>query len=211
MSDELKRRRLWRRPTYRVWSIKTITIVALFVVVLTATSVFVFGKRSLFAETELTLVIIAAGLFLFLSVGLYRGIRVRRRDLPGIAASETPLKNVMDGMDPLSTSFEVAGAADDILSAIGGFIVALIGLIVLGVVLWILLSLGVVVWVFLLAALAWVFHRALRVVFSKSRVCRGNLAKSLAYALMYTLLYTGWLFALVIVAEAVFGDRLAAR
>ena len=46
-------------------------------------------------------------------------------------------------------------------------------------------------------ALFWVFNRALRQVFARSRQCKGNLAASLGYALVYTTLYTGWLMALI--------------
>jgi hypothetical protein len=53
--------------------------------------------------------------------------------------------------------------------------------------------------VFALVVLAvfWVFNRALRQVFARSRQCHGRLAPSLGYALVFTILYTGWLFALV--------------
>jgi hypothetical protein len=53
-----------------------------------------------------------------------------------------------------------------------------------------------------------VFYLALRQVFARSRVCRGNLGKSVGYALLYTALYTGWLFALVWIAHGLFGPRL---
>src|SRR3954454_6841476 len=76
--------RLPHRVNYHVWSMRTITLVALTVVVVTAISVFLLGKGSLFRETELTLGIIAAALFVFLTFGLHRGATVKRWDLPGV-------------------------------------------------------------------------------------------------------------------------------
>src|SRR5688572_20119222 len=162
MNKPLLRRPRLRRDSPRVWSIKTITVVAIFVVLLTAVSVFTLGKRSLFHETELTLAIIAAGLFVFLAVGLYRGVRVRRGDLPGTDVKDTRVGEIIDGIDPVSGGFDVAGAADDPLSAVVAFVLGVVALLLLALLLWLLLSFGVVLWVFTLAALAWVFYRALR-------------------------------------------------
>jgi hypothetical protein len=50
-------------------------------------------------------------------------------------------------------------------------------------------------WVLL--ALYWMFYRALKLVFDKTSVCRGQWMPSLGYALLYTVLYTGWLFLLL--------------
>ena len=54
----------------------------------------------------------------------------------------------------------------------------------------------------LIAALYWIFYRALRVVFIWSRKCRGNLLRSVGYAGFYTLLYTGWLVVVVLIVKA---------
>ena len=72
----------------------------------------------------------------------------------------------------------------------------------------IVINLGIMLWVFLLAALSWVFYLALRQVFAKRDVCRGNWPLSCGHALLYTVLYTGWLFALVLIAERLFGPHL---
>jgi hypothetical protein len=94
------------------------------------------------------------------------------------------------------------------LGALVGLVLAVVVGILLVFVLWILMYLGIVLWLFLLMAVAWVFYLALRQVFAKSRVCQGNLRASLGHALLYTLLYTGWLFALVFIAQGLLGPRL---
>jgi hypothetical protein len=189
-----------------VWSISTITTYALVVIGLTAILVYVLGKRSVFFETELTLGIIAAALFAFLTIGLYHGVRIRRRDLPSATMPEVPTP---DFELPDLGGFDLGIDGDEgCLAVLVGLVLAVIVGILLVFALWILLYLGIVLWVFLLMAVAWVFYLALRQVFAKSRVCKGNLRASVGYALLYTLLYTGWLFALVFIAQGLLGPRL---
>ena len=83
------------------------------------------------------------------------------------------------------------------LGAIVSVLLSVVVLIVLAFLLWFLINVGAVVVLVLFLALAWVFSRALRQVFRHSRTCRGRLAPSLGYAVLYSALYTGWLFALV--------------
>ena len=195
-----------KRVRYPVWSVKTITVTGLFVIAVTAASVFLLGKRSVFVETELTLAIVAAALFVFLAVGLYHGVRVRRKDLPGTDVQTFSA----DGMDwSLPDGLpDIGGGDEGCLGAIAAFVLVVIAAVVAVVLLWFLVNLGFVLWVVLFGAVAYVFYLALRQVFAKSRRTRGNLGASLAYALLYTLLYTGWLFAVVWIADGLLGRRL---
>jgi hypothetical protein len=202
-------RRFPKRVRYPVWSVKTITVLCILVIAITATSVFLIGKKPLFYETELTLAIIAAVLFVFLAVGLYRGVRVRRRDLPGVDIKGVGLDDLTDHLPDANHVPEPLDVGDGCVGAIVGLLLGIVVGALLMVLLWLLLNLGIVLWVFLTAALAWLFYLALRQTFGKSRVCKGKLAPTLAYALMYTILYTGWLFALVWVAQRLFGGRVA--
>ena len=199
------------RVDYHVWSMKTITLVAIAVIVVTAVSVFLLGKASLFHETELTLAIIATSLFVFLSIGLFRGVRVKAWDLPGADVKTPDFADIADGLNINggADGFDVASGldGDGCLSAIVGFFLAVVVGIFLLFFLWMIVTLGILAWVFLLASLSWVFYLALRQVFAKSETCRGNWAKSVGYALLYTGLYTGWLFALVWVAEGLIGAK----
>jgi hypothetical protein len=199
--------KLPRRARYRVWSVRTITALGLITAGLTAALVYGLGKRSIFVETELTLTIIAAALFVFLAASLYHGVRVRRRDIPG-EVTGVPIEKALDAPDFVSPVIE--GAAEGGLPGIAAAILAVVVAFLALMLLWVLLNLGIVLWVFLLTVVAWVFYLALRQVFAKSRVCRGNVSKSLGYALLYTALYTGWLFAVVWIAHGLFGSRLHA-
>jgi hypothetical protein len=204
-------RRFPKRVRYPVWSVKTITVVAILVFALTAVSVFLIGKKPLFYETELTLAIIAGVLFVFLTAGLYQGVRVKRWDLPGVDTKGVSMGDLMEGLPDaasLPDGIDPGDFGEGCLGALVGLLLAIVVGVVLLLFLWLLLNLGILLWVFLIAALSYVFYLALRQIFAKSRVCKGNLAASLGYALVYTVLYTGWLFALVWVAHRLFAGRL---
>lgn len=53
----------------------------------------------------------------------------------------------------------------------------------------------------LIFILYWLFFRALRLVFLKSQLCKGNMGLSLGYSFLYTLLYTGWIFIILMMSE----------
>src|SRR5262249_20209742 len=104
------------------------------------------------------------------------------------------------GLDGFSNLGDLAGAADDI----GGAIVGLILWIVVGLALIFLLpmlltGLAYVV-VLMVAALMWIFRRALRQVFARGPRCRGRVGRSMTYASAYTALYAGWLITILMLA-----------
>ena len=183
-------RSAWQRhrpPRYPVWSASSIALAGGLAAVVASVSVFLLGHKSFFVETEISLAIVAVGLFVFLAVGLYRGARVslERLDMRPETLPEVPdlgLFDLVGGDDPVSF----------ILSIVFSIVVS----ILLALLAWLLLSM---LWgLLIVAALAvfWVFNRALRQVFARSRQCQGKLGPSLGYALLYTSLYTGWLFVL---------------
>jgi hypothetical protein len=197
------------RVNYHVWSMRTITLVATAVIVVTSLSVFLLGKGSLFRETELTLGIIAAALFAFLTFGLHRGATVKRWDLPGVDQHLVDIGNLSDGLSNApDLDFIALGAEGGCLGALLGLVLSIFAGVILMILLWIVVNLGIVLWVFMMAALSWVFYLALRQVFAKGEICRGDWLKSMAYALLYTALYTGWLLALVFIADGLLGQRL---
>lgn len=179
---------------YEMWSAKTIFVLMLITSAATAILVFIRDSLSMFVKLEMTLAIIALGLFIFIATGLYRGVRMKKEsveiDVPKFypdAFLDVPM--ALDGFFDLSLSGAIAA-----------------------IVFWVLISLILslvfpALWggaLVLFAALFWIFSRSLRVVFIKSRVCKGNLAESLKYALQYTLLYTGWIFALTIISRLIY-------
>ncbi|MCL7754660.1 hypothetical protein [Polaribacter sp. Z022] len=95
----------------------------------------------------------------------------------------------------------------DVGDGIGGLILSIllwIGMTILIVVL--LIVLEAVFWFsifIILAMLYWIFFRALKFVFNKSKETKGDIRNSAIYSLTYTLLYVGWIFGIVYLTEII--------
>ena len=196
------------RGHYPVWSVKSIAWLSLTTVIVTGTIVAVSGKRSLIVELEWTLGVVAAALFALLAVGLYRGARLREKEAPSAELTKvdlsdwTPDSGVPDFDCPLDV---VDGAGGDELGCLGviaGIVLSIIAFVVLFILLWVFLQVAVIALFIVMTAIYWVLHLALRQVFAHSEDCRGKLGRSLAFASLYTVLYTGWLFALLFLASS---------
>lgn len=177
------------------------------IIVLVILSVWISGKdshRSLFQNSILSTSIIAGAFFLFISLGLYYGLKLK--DNIGSIFNKERIKKAYPENIP---SFEGGGNFD--LSVDGGD-EGCLGVIV-AIVLWILAAiiiavvlyfLGFLFWitVLLLAAmLYWIFFRALRLVFKNSKYCKGNLLKSLGFGFFYSFLYVSWIYGVIFLAN----------
>ena len=186
-----------RLPRYPIWRVRSIVLAAVLAVGIISALVFLLGHRSAIVEAEITLGIVAAALMLFLTVGLYRGVRVQRETMEFYWPDQ---RSILDGLDGSSLP-ELPDLGIDADDGCLGVIIGILGAVGLGILLliltWLLINLIWAVWLVLMIALFWVFNRALRIVFARARTCRGNLPNSLRYAALYTLLYTSWLFGLL--------------
>ena len=209
---ETRYRHILRRPRRPVWSVKTAALVGVLVTGVTGAVIYLLGKRSLFAETELTLAAVSGVLFLFLAVGLYRGVRVRRRDVARLEF-RTVRPDSLDIGNPdlpdVSCPLDAFDGDDEgcLAALLAGLLWVLAIVVLLGLV-WVLLNVGLWIGLAIAPALTWLLYRALRQVFIHRRQCQGNLLPSLGYAAFYTFLYTGWLFALAYLAHYLYGQRL---
>lgn len=210
-----RRRRL--PPVRReVLTAKSFTIVAVLTVTLTALCVYVFGKRSFWVETEWVLSIVAVALFAFLATGLYRGIRVRKKDAPKLETTRFEMSDVAanfpdSGIGDMSCPIDAVDGEGCFAGIVGAILAVLVGIVlvfVLAGLIWVFANVALVLMAVGLFALAWVFHRALRQVFVRSKQCRGNMALSLKWAGTYTILYLGWLYGLVLAARYFLGEKL---
>jgi len=179
---------------------KSVFIVSLFVIGITILTVYLTGinyNRNLTSNLYLSLGIIATSLFLFMTYGLYKEIGLidnfpkfrnfKRGDLIANSAPtfDTPSVSVGDGIGGLILS---------ILLWIGMTILIIILLIVLEAVFWFSIFI-------ILAMLYWIFFRALKFVFNKSKETKGDIGISAVYSLTYTFLYVGWIFGIVYLTE----------
>jgi hypothetical protein len=98
----------------------------------------------------------------------------------------------MSNLPDVTPSFELAG------EGLGGIILSIVSWIVFIIVIFLLLYvLANMVWgiIFVLAVIVyWIFYRALRLAFIKSRSCKGKVLLSLGYGLMYTIMYMSWVY-----------------
>lgn len=202
-------------------SVRAFTLVSIPVVSAIALLVFWRSTSPFLVELQITLYIVAAVLFGFLTAALYRGVRVQRSpaDRPVWRSLRNRFKRPEISADDVA---DTAGVAADVVSSIGVSNIDLPDLsdsgddlvgCLLSIVLWVAVAALVIillpivielVWAvlfILIAVLYWIFYRALRVVFLQSRKCRGSWLRSAGYAGFYTLLYTGWLFVVMLIVK----------
>jgi len=207
-----------RGSRYPIWSARAIALVSLPVVIIIIVLVFWISHSPAFVELQITLQVIAAVLFAFLTLGLYRGVRLERPHREPL--SFTPLGQstgspetkpsrgealelvfrIMAEMRPPRIDLDMGdapGGADDLLGCLASIVIWIVASIVLAFLLWLLAQVLWATLFVLIAALYWLFYRALRIVFARSRLCKGKLLLSMQYGLLYTVLYTGWIFGLL--------------
>ncbi len=132
-----------------------------------------------------------------MTYGLFTGIGLidnfpkfrefKRGDIIGTTSPtfDTPSIDAGDGIGGLILS---------ILLWIGMTILIIVLLMVLEAIFW--FSLFIII-----AMLYWIFFRALKFVFSKSKDTKGDIGISAVYSLTYTLLYIGWIFGIVYLTQ----------
>lgn len=132
-----------------------------------------------------------------MTYGLYHGVGLLD-NFPKIEnyKAKTPIfeSGNMPTAPDIAVGDGIGGLLLSILLWIGITIMLAILLVLFEAVLW--LSIFII-----LAMLYWVFFRALKFVFSKSGGTKGDLGISAMYALGHTILYVGWIFGLVFLAD----------
>ncbi|MET0394897.1 MAG: hypothetical protein ABW019_17265 [Chitinophagaceae bacterium] len=192
-----------RNKTARTYlTTRNLFIVSIAVAVLTVVAVWLLGlgrHSTLFENSLLSTTILSAAFFLFLSIGLYKGVKLK--DNLGRITDRIKLDKLSD----LSGKIELPGEIPDAGEGLGGIILGILGWILVAILLLIFIWVfGAVMWVAILsfaAMLYWIFFRALRLVFRHSYQCRHNLSASMTYALAYTLLYNCWIYGIILAAH----------
>ena len=189
---------------YPVWSIRSAAALLSAVGIITALVAGFIPNLNVFARIELTVVVCAIVLFCFMSLGLYRGARVKRKHLPSLSytpsfTAEQAGENVSSAAD-FTTDIPIHDHVG-CLGIIAGFAIWLVLLLFGGIIIWSFFQLGGWAVVGFFFGLCWVMYRALRQVFARSRQCQGRLPASVGWSALYTLFYTGWLFALLQLGE----------
>ncbi|MEQ9405079.1 MAG: hypothetical protein RIM99_15925 [Cyclobacteriaceae bacterium] len=184
---------------------KSIFIAALITIGATLIIVYLTGRpshRSILENSFISLSVLASVLFLFLAAGLYNGLNVFDNLGHKLkVAWRKPQSPITDNLHWLSNSSSGGSSLPDVGEGIEGILLSIllwIGITILAIVL--IVFLEVFVWasvLLLLAIIYWVMIRALKLIFSKSQECMDDLPKSVFYALGYTILYSGWIYAVI--------------
>ncbi|SFR59285.1 hypothetical protein [Maribacter stanieri] len=179
---------------------KSIFKVSLVVIVITITTVYLTGEnynRTITSNLYLSLFVIGTALFLFITYGLYKGIGLTD-NFPKFREFKTGELIANSGNGANLPSIEVG-------DGISGVIMSILLWIAMTIILFVLLILiEAVFWIsifIILTMLYWVFFRALKFVFSKSKDTKGDIGISAIYSLGYTTLYLGWIFGIVYLTD----------
>ncbi|MCW3161899.1 hypothetical protein [Chryseobacterium oryctis] len=178
----------------KLLSYSTVGIIALVIL-----SVWLSGTathRSLFQNSIVSTSILAISFFLFISLGLYYGLKLK--DNIGNILTNERIKKLSDKTPEIGNfDFDAPTIGD----GIGGVILSILLWILFSIVLiFLLYFLGVFFWAVILlfsAMLYWIFFRALRLVFKNSKHCKGNLLKSFAFGFFYSFLYISWIYGII--------------
>lgn len=172
---------------------KNVYVISILVISLAILIVWLSGltiHRTFYKNSLLTNAILSIAFFTFLSISLFKGIKLK----DNIGKLSDKIK-----YPKLSSTAEIV--PDEGITLLGEGLEG----IAISVILWIVASIllvvfvwmfGIVVWtiiVWLLAVLYWIFFRSLRLVFKNANICKGKIGRSILYALIYTLLYTLWI------------------
>lgn len=182
-----------RKPRRRRWLYtRPLFLNTLFVAIVTMLAVWLLGlgsHRTLFANSLLSVSLLSFFFLLFLVSGLYRGVKLK--DNMGKVVDRYKLKDWHPGIDMGDGCIP---DGEGILAWLAAAVLAILLIWVLSSVLWLLILVFA-------AMLYWIFFRALRLVFRKGPVCRGNLGRSLLYGLYYTVLYNCWIYGIILGAH----------
>lgn len=174
---------------------KTVFIVTIVVIVL---SIWLFGlgqHRTIFENSILSKSILCVAFFLFLTIGLYKGIKLKD-DTGKLTDKIKPSK--IPNLADAETGADFIHVGEGIEGIILSIILWVIVTILIAVFFWLF---GVVIWtviIVFIAMLYWIFFRALRLVFKNSNKCKGDLKTSIAYGLGYTTLYNFWIYGIIL-------------
>jgi uncharacterized membrane protein len=176
------------------------------VIVITAALVFALGHKSIFVELNISLAIISGCLFLFTTAGLYIGVKVQQekkekvRDKVEEKMSDVHARDILEASPDIPLDFDIPDDPISLILAILGWIALTIGVTI------VLANLFTFLWggiASLAVMIYWVFYKALRRIFAKSRKCMGSIKLSLLYGVYYTVLYCGWIYFVVIASNLI--------
>ncbi|MBK7434631.1 MAG: hypothetical protein IPI66_12555 [Chitinophagaceae bacterium] len=154
--------------------------------------------RSLYQNSLITTTVLSAVFFCFITTGLYRGWKLKDTlgDLTRYFSKlKKPEKSNADAFN-----LEGIGGFDADLTP-EGCLFAIILWILVGlfgtIIFW---AIGAFFWGIILVLgglLYWIIFRAFRLILKNSTLCKGDILRSVQIALIYSLLYSSWIYAIL--------------
>jgi hypothetical protein len=190
-----------RTRTYRLVNAKTVFGITLLVIALTIPGVYFWGlgkHHTFFYNSLAATTILSAAFFLFITVGLHQGIKLK--DNLGKVTDKVRLPDSPD----LSSAGDAASLleeADDIFGIIFGALLWIVWGVIFAAALWIFGNGVMFVVAAFVGMLYWIFFRALRLVFRNAKRCKGKLWESVRVGFAYTCLYNVWIYGIFMLAE----------
>ena len=154
--------------------------------------------RTLYLNSILSTSILSVVFFLFISIGLFKGWKLKD-NLGNILNNFERLRNPgLGNMDTISGVDFGGDIGEDgglgcLFSLILWIVVGLFGAIIL----WFF---GAIFWAIILtiaALLYWIIFRAFRLIFRNAFACKGNIIKSIGISILFTFLYNCWIYAII--------------
>jgi len=153
--------------------------------------------RALYENALFILSFVSIMLFILMSYGLYCGLKLK--DNVGKLTNHIDIKKLPDFSGGVPDVSKLIDGVGSFAEGIGGFLFAILAAFILILLGWAIVLLSWYLIIFLAAILYWIFFRATRLVFKYSMRCKGNLVLSLKYSLLYTTLYSSWVYAIIII------------
>ncbi|NIF05046.1 hypothetical protein F3J23_06285 [Chryseobacterium sp. Tr-659] len=190
-------------PKKQLLSTRFLFYSTLAIIGLVVLSVWISGinsHRSLFQNSIVSTSILAGSFFLFISIGLYYGLKLK--DNLGSILTKERIKRYSDKTPKIDgLDFDPPLVED----GIGGVILSIVLWIVFSILLvFLFYFLGLFFWssvLFLTAMLYWIFFRALRLVFKNSGKCKGRVLKSFGFGFLYSSLYVFWIYGIILLVN----------
>jgi hypothetical protein len=188
-----------RKPkTYRLLETKDVFTISLIVTTLTILGVYFWGlgrHNTFFENSIISTTILSIAFFLFITIGLYKGVKLK----DNLGQIIDKFKTVdTSGISSNLTSSGPVEVGDGIIGIILSILLWILMAIVFSIALWIFSNVLVIVVLTFIAMLYWVFFRALRLVFKNSNKSKGDLMESMKWGLTYTTLYNFWIYGIFV-------------
>lgn len=187
-----------KKPYKKLVTSKTVFTVTIIVIVLTILSIWLLGlgqHRTIFENSLLSISILSTAFFLFLTIGLFNGIKLKD-DVGKLTdkLNSSKIPNLADS----TTGIDFIDVGDGIEGILFSIVLWIVVTILIALFIWLF---GAIFWtgiIVFIAMLYWIFFRALRLVFKNSNKCKGNLKTSITYGISYTILYNFWIYCIIL-------------